>query len=52
VPFAECFIETDGACRQDFNALGAPGTPVLVVRGRAQLGFSPEQVSQTLQRAR
>lgn len=52
VPFTECFIERDSACRQDFEALGAPGTPVLQVRGQAQLGFSPERVTRGLQGGR
>lgn len=41
VPFTECFIETDTACAQRYQALGARGTPTMVVRGQAQLGFSP-----------
>jgi len=51
VPYSECVIEHDTACRAAFDAAGAPGTPVLVVRGRPQLGFSPEQLHAALQRA-
>ncbi|MBC7727350.1 MAG: glutaredoxin family protein [Microbacteriaceae bacterium] len=40
VPFTECFIETDARCAQRYQALGARGTPTLLVRGQLQLGFS------------
>jgi len=50
VAFDECFIERDEACRNAFTALMAPGTPVVIVRGRALLGFDPERVSVALQR--
>ncbi len=49
VPFSECVIENDAACRQAFNALQASGTPVLLVRGKPQLGFSPERLRDALQ---
>lgn len=49
VPFSECSIERDSACRARFEALGAAGTPVLVVRGRPQLGFSPQRLQAALQ---
>ncbi len=48
VPFSECLIERDAACRAEHQAMRAPGTPVLVVRGRPQLGFSPEQLQAAL----
>ena len=51
VPFGECFIERDAACAARYQALGARGTPTLVVRGQPQLGFSPEQVQDRLQRS-
>ncbi len=44
VPFTECFIERDADCAGRYQAAGAQGTPTLLVRGRPQLGFSPEQV--------
>ena len=44
VSFSECLIERDAVCRADFDALGGPGTPVLVVRGKPQLGFSPDRL--------
>lgn len=49
VPFSECVIEHDAACRQAFDALQAPGTPVMLVRGQPQLGFSPERLLDALQ---
>jgi glutaredoxin len=48
VPFDECLIETDAACAQAFRALNAPGTPMIVVRGRAQVGFDPARIQQAL----
>ena len=48
VPFEECFIERDATCAADYQALGAPGTPLLQVRGQVQLGFSPARVAQAL----
>ena len=50
VPFTECFIERDADCAARYQALGARGTPTLLVRGRVQLGFSPQQVLDGLQR--
>jgi glutaredoxin len=44
VPFDECSIERDTACAARFQALQAPGTPVIVVRGRALLGFDPQRL--------
>lgn len=49
VPFSECLVERDAVCQADFKALGAAGTPVLVVRGQAQLGFNPERLRNSLQ---
>jgi hypothetical protein len=51
VPFDECFVETDAACAADFRTLGAPGTPVILIRNRPQLGFSPDAVAEALRRA-
>jgi glutaredoxin len=48
IPFDECFIERDAACAAQFRALQQPGTPVLLVRGQTQLGFSPLQVRDRL----
>jgi glutaredoxin len=51
VAYSECSIERDAACRADFEARRAPGTPVLLVRGVPQLGFSPERLRVALEKA-
>ena len=48
VAFTECTIERDAACRQAFDATRSPGTPVLLVRGVPQVGFSPERLRAAL----
>lgn len=48
VPFTECSIERDSACRAAFDARLAPGTPVLLVRQQVLLGFSPERLRAAL----
>jgi hypothetical protein len=45
VAFDECFVENNAACAERFQRLMAPGTPVIIVRGRAQLGFDPERIA-------
>jgi hypothetical protein len=45
VAFSECSIERDVACQQKFAVSLAQGTPVLIVRGQTQLGFSAERVA-------
>jgi hypothetical protein len=44
VVFDECFVERDAQCRATYEAASARGTPTLVVRGRAQIGFDPARV--------
>ena len=48
VPFGECLIERDAYCASKYNALMAPGTPVLLVRGKRLLGFSAQAVVDAL----
>ena len=48
IAFTECFIERDEACAAAYKALQSPGTPMLVVRGQRQVGFSAERVVQRL----
>ena len=48
VPFTECLIERDARCAAHYSALMAPGTPVLVVRGRRLLGFNAQAVADAL----
>ena len=49
VPFSECFIERETDCAARYQALGARGTPTLLVRGQVQLGFNPQLVLTRLQ---
>jgi glutaredoxin len=48
VPFTECSIERDERCARDYRESMAPGTPVIVVRGRRVVGFDPQQVLKAL----
>ena len=51
IPFSECLIERDPACKAAFDAAQAPGTPLLVVRGKNLLGFNPGLVREALRPA-
>lgn len=48
VPFSECSIERDAQCAAALRAAQAPGTPVVMVRGKPQLGFDPRRVLEAL----
>ena len=48
VPFTECLIERDAQCATTYAALFAPGTPVLLVRGRPLVGFNAQAVADAL----
>jgi hypothetical protein len=48
VRYSECSIERDSACREQFESLQAPGTPVFLVRGKAELGFNPARLHERL----
>ena len=48
VPFTECLIERDAQCAAKYNALMAPGTPVMLVRGKRLVGFSAQAVADAL----
>lgn len=48
VPFSECLIERDAVCAERYNALMAPGTPVMLVRGKRLVGFSAQAVADAL----
>lgn len=48
VTFSECQIESDAQCSARYQALYAPGTPLLVVREQVLLGFSPQAIWQVL----
>jgi glutaredoxin len=45
IPFEECFIETDAACQQRYQASGGRGTPTVLVRDSVQLGFDAQRVA-------
>ena len=47
-PFTECLIERDAQCAWTYNALMAPGTPVLLVRGKRLVGFNAQAVADAL----
>jgi hypothetical protein len=40
--------ERDAQCAEALRQANAPGTPVLVVRGKPQLGFDPRRVLEAL----
>jgi len=44
IPFRECFIERDETCATLYRTLMAPGTPLLIVRGKKLVGFSPRAI--------
>ncbi len=48
VPFTECMIERDALCAAKYNALQAPGTPVMLVRGKRLLGFDAQAIAEAL----
>lgn len=48
IPFDECFIEREARCLADYEALGAQGTPTLMVRGQRILGFDRDGIAQAL----
>jgi len=52
VAHSECFIERDPACLAQYQALGGPGTPTLMVAGQMQRGFSPPALRERLEEAR
>jgi len=48
IPFQECFIEREEKCLADYQALGAVGTPTLVVRGQRVTGFDRARLLEIL----
>jgi glutaredoxin len=51
VPYTECSIERDAQCAARYQGLKSPGTPVMLVRGQAQVGFMPSKVLERLSRS-
>lgn len=52
IPFDECFIEREARCQADYEALGAQGTPTLLVRGQRIIGFDRAAIAEALQVSR
>lgn len=48
VPWQECNVDTSATCRARFEAKGAPGVPLMHVRGEWQLGFDASRLARTL----
>jgi glutaredoxin len=48
IPFEECFVETDGDCRQRWQQTGARATPTFVLKGQAVLGLDVPRFLQLL----
>lgn len=48
IAYTECSIERDSACKAAYERTGLQGTPVLLVRGQPQLGFSPQRLRAAL----
>ena len=48
LPWRECNVEHSEQCRADYESRGAPGVPMLKVRGQWQLGFDPAWLLDTL----
>ncbi len=49
IPWRECNIEQDRTCQQAFAAQGAPGVPLMNVKGQWHLGFDAVWLGQALQ---
>jgi glutaredoxin len=48
IPWAECNVELDQACKQTYESHGAPGVPLVRANGQWRLGFDPVWVSEAL----
>lgn len=48
VPWQECDVELNAVCRQAYESQGAPGTPLMSVKGRWHLGFDPAWMSEAM----
>ena len=49
VAYRECMIEKDAGCREVFERSRAPGTPLILVKGKALVGFDPKKIDAALQ---
>lgn len=52
LPFQECFVDLDAGCAEQYDRLGRPGTPTVLVRGQPQRGFDAERIAAALRTAR
>lgn len=50
VPFTECNVERESPCLAEYERQGAPGVPLMQVRGAWHLGFDAQWVVLVLQR--
>lgn len=48
IPWRECNVDTHATCMAMYEAQGAPGVPLMHVRGRWHLGFEPAWLGQVL----
>jgi glutaredoxin len=49
IPWRECNVDQDKACLQVYDTQGAPGTPLMSVKGRWHLGFDAGWLGEALQ---
>lgn len=49
VPFTECNVEQSAVCMTQYEAQGAPGVPLMKVRGLWHLGFDANWMTLALQ---
>ncbi len=50
VPFRECMIDTDAACKASFVDMRGVGTPIFQVGERRLVGFDPQRLTVLLAR--
>ena len=48
IAYARCEIDRDAVCAAAFRDRGGIGTPLMVVRGRAQSGWDPQAIADAL----
>lgn len=49
IPWRECNVETDTTCMARYEAQGAPGVPLVHVKGQWHLGFDPAWLGRVLE---
>lgn len=48
IPWRECDVERNATCQQAYAWQGAPGTPLMEVKGRWGLGFNADWLSRAV----